>query len=61
MSSEVLQQLDLTESSLGEDLLAEDIGNLFDGDTFVGLVVHGGAVDVDSCQLEDLEAGGLAG
>lgn len=54
MSSEVLQQLDLTESSLGENLLAKDIGNLLDGDTFIGLVVHGGAIDVDSCQLEDL-------
>lgn len=43
MAAEVLQQLDLTESSLGENLLAKDIGNLLDGDTFSGLVVDSGA------------------
>lgn len=44
MASEVLQQLDLAQCALGEDLLAEDIGDLLDGDALVGLVVHGGAV-----------------
>lgn len=43
VSPEVLQELDLAQGTLGQDLLAEDIGDLLDGDTFVGLVVHGGA------------------
>lgn len=44
MASEVLQELDLAQSSLGENLLAEDIGNLFDGNTLAGLVVDGSAL-----------------
>lgn len=44
VATEVLQQLDLAKSSLGENLLAEDIGDLLDGNAFVGLVVYGGAV-----------------
>lgn len=40
MSPEVLQKLDLAQCSLGEDLLAEYIGNLLDGYTLVGLVVY---------------------
>jgi hypothetical protein len=35
----VLQQLDLTQRALGEDLLAEYIGDLLDGHAFAGLVV----------------------
>jgi hypothetical protein len=51
VAAEVLEQLDLAESSLGENLLAEDIGDLLDGDTLVGLVVHGGADEEGSrCQ-----------
>ena len=42
MASEVLQELDFAQGALGENLLAEDIGNLLDGDAFVGLVVDGG-------------------
>lgn len=45
MASEVLQQLDLAQGALGQNLLAEDIGNLFDGNTFIGLVVDGGTID----------------
>lgn len=41
MTAEVLEQLDLAQSALGENLLAEDIGDLLDGDALVGLVVHG--------------------
>jgi hypothetical protein len=37
----VLQQLDLAQRALGEDLLAEDIGDLLDGYAFAGLVVGG--------------------
>ena len=43
MASEVLQELDFAQGALGENLLAEDIGNLLDGDAFVGLVVDGSA------------------
>ena len=45
MASEVLQQLDLAQSALGENLFAKDIGDFLDSDSLVGLVVHGGAVD----------------
>jgi hypothetical protein len=45
MPPEVLQQLDLAQGSLGQDLFAEDIGDLLDGDTLARLVVGGGAVD----------------
>ena len=44
VASEVLEELDLAQGALGENLLAKDIGDLFDGDALVGLVVHGGAV-----------------
>lgn len=42
MATEVLEQLDLTQSPLGEDLLAEHIGDLFDGHTLAGLNVGRG-------------------
>ena len=42
--SEVLQQLDLAQGALGENLFAEDIGDLLDGYTLARLVVGGGAV-----------------
>lgn len=44
MSPEVLQELDLAQSTLGQDLLAEDIGDLLDRDTLVCLVVYRCAV-----------------
>jgi hypothetical protein len=44
MASEVLEQLDLAQGALGQDLLAEDIGDLLDGDTLVGLVIDSGTV-----------------
>lgn len=43
MTAEVLQQLDLAQSALGEDLFAEDICNLLDSNTLTGLVVDGSA------------------
>ena len=39
MATEVLQELDLTQSSLGENLLAEDIGDLLDSNTFLSLSI----------------------
>lgn len=39
MASEVLQQLDLAQGALGQDLLAEDIGDLLDSDALAALVV----------------------
>jgi hypothetical protein len=41
MAPEVLEKFDLAQGALGQNLLAKDIGNLLDGDAFVGLVVHG--------------------
>lgn len=43
VAPEVLQQLDLAQGTLGEDLLAEDVGDLFDGDALARLVVGRGA------------------
>lgn len=39
MATKVLQQLDLSQRSLGENLLAEDIGDLLDCYAFAGLIV----------------------
>lgn len=39
MATEMLKQLNFTEGALGQNLLAEDIGHLLDGDTFAGLDV----------------------
>jgi hypothetical protein len=39
MATEMLQQLDLSQSPLSQDLLAEDIGDLLDSDTLAGLNV----------------------
>jgi hypothetical protein len=43
LASEVLQQLDLTQSALGQDFLAENIGDLLDRDALARLVVGGRA------------------
>lgn len=43
MTTEVLEELDLTQSSLREDLFAEDIGNFLDCDSFSGLRIGRGA------------------
>jgi hypothetical protein len=45
-TSEVLQQLDLTQRTLRKDLLAEDIGDLLDGHTFASLVVGRRTIDI---------------
>lgn len=43
VTSEVLEQLDLSQSALGEDLLAENVGDLLDGDTLTGVSICRGA------------------
>lgn len=53
MASEVLEELDLTQGALGQDLLAEDIGDLLDGDALVALVVDSGAVRTQEESLAD--------
>ena len=40
----MLQQLDLAQGALGQNLLAEDIGDLLDGDALARPVVGRGAV-----------------
>lgn len=40
----MLQQFDLAQRALGENLLTEDIGDLFDSNAFVGLVVNGSTI-----------------
>lgn len=42
MAPEVLEQLDLSQGALGEDLLAEYIGDFLDGDALAGLGVGRG-------------------
>jgi len=41
--AKVLQELDLAQRALGQDLLAENIGDFLDRDAFVRLVVDGSA------------------
>ena len=41
MSSEVLQKLDLTQSPLRKDLLAEDIGHFLNGDPVTSQIIGG--------------------
>lgn len=41
MATEVLEQLDLSQSALGQNLLAEDVGNLLHRDTLASLDVGG--------------------
>jgi hypothetical protein len=50
VAAEMLQELDLAQGALGQDFLAEYIGDLLDGDTLVRLVVYGGAVEKAACQ-----------
>lgn len=57
MAAEVLEQLDLAQSPLGEDLLAEHIGDLLDGHALAGLNVGRGTVKAMSSVHEDLSNG----
>lgn len=44
VAPKMLQELDLSQGSLGQDLLAEDIGDLLDGYSLACLMVRGRAV-----------------
>ena len=46
MASEVLEELDLSQGTLSENLLAEDIGDLLDGHAVACLTIGGRAVQV---------------
>ena len=39
MTTEMLKQLNFSEGALGQNLFAEDIGHLLNGNTLAGLVV----------------------
>ena len=56
-ASEVLQQLDLTKRTLGQDLLAEDVGHLLDGHALTCLVVGRGTVGTRSASRMRLAEG----
>jgi hypothetical protein len=45
VSSEVLQKLDLSQGTLGQNLLAEDIGDLLDRNALIGLAIGRGTVE----------------
>lgn len=51
VSPEVLEELDFAQCALGQNLLAKNIGDFLDGDTFVGLVVHRGAVEAERVSM----------
>ena len=44
MAPEMLQQLNLAQSTLGQDLFAKDIGDLLDSDALAGRIMNGGAM-----------------
>ena len=46
-TSEVLEQLDFSQRSLGENLFAEDIGDLLDGHTFTSLHIGSGTIQAN--------------
>jgi hypothetical protein len=45
MSPEVLQELNLSQCTLSQNLLAEDISDLLDRNTFLGLSIRRGTVE----------------
>jgi hypothetical protein len=45
VSSEVLQKLDLSQGTLGQNLLAEDIGDLLDRNALIGLAIGRSTVE----------------
>ena len=54
MAAEVLEQLNLAQSALGEDLLAEDIGDFFDGYALASLGIGSSAGDVSKKRNAEL-------
>lgn len=57
VTTEMLEQLNLTESTLGENLLAKDIGDLLYGDTFISLTVDGSAIEPDEAGQSSANGG----
>lgn len=47
----MLEKLDLAQGALGKNLLAKDIGDLFDSDAFIALVVYGGTAQNKTVSL----------
>ena len=60
MPSEVLKKLDLPKRTLCQDLLAEDIGDFLDGNSFLSLCICCGTVIVPCCQQLSFGRAGLA-
>ena len=60
VAAEVLQKLDLAQRALGENLLAEDIGDLLDGDALAGAIVVVRRADDAVCALAQLFGDGVA-
>lgn len=60
MTTKVLKQLDFAKSALGENLLAEYIGDFLDSNTFVRLVVHRCAVRGKARQSRQSRQGAIA-
>jgi hypothetical protein len=46
MSSEMLEELDLSQRTLCQDLLAENIGHLLDRNAFLGLGIRRGTAEI---------------
>lgn len=40
----MLQEFDLAQGALGQDFLAEDIGDFLDGNTLVGLIINSSTI-----------------
>jgi hypothetical protein len=56
VSPEVLKELDLAQSALSENLFAKDIGDLFNGDALIRLVIHSSTV-----VMKELDGGTVLG
>jgi len=48
VASEMLEQFYFSQGALGQDLLAEDIGDFLDGNALTRLDIRGSTIDVDS-------------
>ena len=45
MATEMLQKLDLSQSSFGKNFLAKDVGHFLDRYSFASLIIRSGAVN----------------
>lgn len=46
MTSEMFEQLNLAQGTLGQNLFAKDVGNLFHSNALVGRIMNGGATNI---------------